>query len=489
MVLPITLNSYGDGKGTIQSTKRLGVYILNASHIKVSNINLEGDYVGNFSGAENTIANAWVGVLVESTSKNCINVIVDNVNASNFKWSGIRFDSKNAAFSVQNSTIKNCETHSNGNRGIGTSAKNGGWNKDIMILNCRSYDNHGWNSQDITVQGCLAYNNGAYNDSDAGGVGIWASSSKNVLFQFNESHSNKTRFRDGGGFDIDGGVDSALVQYNYSHDNFGPGFLVFQHKTGSTLKNVTLRYNISENDGHFINRNNKKHSAIDVNRVGNPVSGIENVFIYNNTTFTDKDYVGSIFVNKNNGDELIKNIHVHNNLLITPIRANARRFEDSNVKHQSNYVDTDNSTVQNPGRGGNLLPNKALNTLEAYQLKNNPDVINSGSNLNQQFGFNVGSRDFYGNSIPKNGAFDIGAHEYTGGGNQPQNPCEEKLVNGGFQLGSNLFANWKVHKGNGSQANGSINQYGVAHLNISNAGSFDYVRCSIMARWLRCESR
>jgi len=201
---PIILNSYGGGKATIQSAKRLGVYIENVSHIKVNNINLVGDYVGNFSGEENKTAKAFVGVLVKSSSKNCTNVVVENVQASKFKWAGIRFDSHKSGLGVQNSSIRNCATFLNGNRGIGTSSKDGGCNKNILITNCRTYDNHGWNSVpkgsgihisgscNVTVQHSVAYNNGAYNNSDAGGFGIWASGSSDVLFQFNESYNNKT---------------------------------------------------------------------------------------------------------------------------------------------------------------------------------------------------------------------------------------------------------------------------------------------------------
>lgn len=481
---PIEINSYGGGKAIISASSTLGVLVEDASHIIIKNLIVRGEYVGLNTGA-NVESKTNAGILVKSKLKNCDKVLIENVEVSKFKWSGIRFDSENAAYAVQNSTIRNCRTFLNGNRGIGAKGKNGARNKNILIENCITYDNHGWNevptgsgihvsgSNGIMVQNCVAYNNGKYNESEAGGFGIWASSSSNVLFQFNESHSNKTRRADGGGFDIDGGVQNAVVQYNYSHDNDGAGFLVYQHNTGSAVKNVTVRYNISQNDGL-----NGKHASIDVNRVGNPPNGIENVFVYNNTVFTNKESIASIKVRKNEDRALIKNVHVYNNLLIRPNTANAYIIGGSNVNRKNNHIDTqfnsNNSVVKLPGQGTTLLPNKKLNTLDAYRLKNNQAVVNKGLNLKQQFGFDVGVRDFYGVAIPKNGAFDIGASEFTGTENPIPQPCTEKLKNANFATGSNLSANWNFHKSDGTQAAASINEFGVAQMNLSNAGSFNY---------------
>lgn len=480
---PIEINSYGGSKATINASSTFGILVEDASYIIVKNLIVRGKYVGLTTGV-NIESKTNAGILVKSKLKNCEKVLIENVEVSKFKWSGIRFDSENTAYAVQNSTIRNCRTFLNGNRGIGTKGKNGARNKSILIKNCITYDNHGWNevptgsgihisgSNGITVQNCLAYNNGKYNESEAGGFGIWASSSSNVLFQFNESHSNKTRRADGGGFDIDGGVQNAVVQYNYSHDNDGAGFLVYQHNTGGIVKNVTVRYNISQNDGL-----NGKHASIDVNRVGNPPNGIENVFVYNNTVFTNNESIASIKVRKNEDRALIKNVHVHNNLLIRPNTANAYIIGGSNVNRKNNHIDTqfnsNNSVVKFPGQGTTLLPNKKLNTLEAYRLKNNQAVVNKGLNLKQQFGFDVGVRDFYGVAIPKNGAFDIGASEFTGTINQPQ-PCTEKLKNATFATASNLSTNWDFHKSEGTQAAASINEFGAAQINLSNAGSFNY---------------
>lgn len=80
-------------------------------------------------------------------------------------------------------------------------------------------------------------------------AGIWAWDSNNILLQFNESYANRTIGVDGDGFDFDGGVTNSVMQYNYSHDNDAAGFLLAQYAFApQAMKNIVIRYNISEND-------------------------------------------------------------------------------------------------------------------------------------------------------------------------------------------------------------------------------------------------
>ena len=106
-------------------------------------------------------------------------------------------------------------------------------------------------------------------------VGIWAWDSRNIIIQYNESFNNKTgATKDGGGFDLDGGMVNSIMQYNYSHDNDGPGYLLAQFSYAREHKENIVRYNISENDCR-INRYGIIHIWGD----------IEDAFIYNNTIF------------------------------------------------------------------------------------------------------------------------------------------------------------------------------------------------------------
>ena len=62
-----------------------------------------------------------------------------------------------------------------------------------------------------------------------GPVGIWTWHADQVIIQFCVSHHNRSTGVDGGGFDFDGGVTNSILQYNYSHDNHGSGYLICQY--------------------------------------------------------------------------------------------------------------------------------------------------------------------------------------------------------------------------------------------------------------------
>ena len=128
----------------------------------------------------------------------------------------------------------------------------------------------------------------------------------------NESHHNRTgSSKDGGGFDLDGGVRNSIVQYNYSHDNDGSGFLLAQFEGAKEFHSNIIRYNLSENDGrknayggvHLWSTGASggiRGTTVYQNRIiltksanGNPAAvdcltdGIHNIRFYNNTFETD----------------------------------------------------------------------------------------------------------------------------------------------------------------------------------------------------------
>ena len=110
-------------------------------------------------------------------------------------------------------------------------------------------------------------------------AGIWPWSSDNVLFQYNEVCRLKDN-QDGMGFDADDNCAHLVFQYNYSHDNGGGFFLVIgvgdDMEPGSIgLHDVTIRYNVSENDG-----DNGKNAAFRLDG-----DGVHDVAIYNNTLY------------------------------------------------------------------------------------------------------------------------------------------------------------------------------------------------------------
>ena len=85
-------------------------------------------------------------------------------------------------------------------------------------------------------------------------AGIWPWSADNTIIQFNEVSGHKAKW-DGQGFDSDFNSFGTIIQYNYSHDNYG-GFLLVCNQGQSLGQNhnigtvdTIIRGNVSINDG------------------------------------------------------------------------------------------------------------------------------------------------------------------------------------------------------------------------------------------------
>jgi hypothetical protein len=76
--------------------------------------------------------------------------------------------------------------------------------------------------------------------------------SDHVTIQYCISYRNKTSKggKDGGGFDLDGGVTNSLIQYCLSYENEGAGYGLFQYPGASGWANNVIRYCVSINDAH-----------------------------------------------------------------------------------------------------------------------------------------------------------------------------------------------------------------------------------------------
>lgn len=101
------------------------------------------------------------------------------------------------------------------------------------------------------IQYNVVHDVGRNTDTCGGPAGIWAYASNNVVIQYNESYGVGPVGQPGGGcdwngFDLDGSVTNSTMQYNYAHDNFGAGYLLY---IAGTWSGNVVRYNLSENDG------------------------------------------------------------------------------------------------------------------------------------------------------------------------------------------------------------------------------------------------
>ncbi len=80
-------------------------------------------------------------------------------------------------------------------------------------------------------------------------VGIWPAKTINTLIQYNEVYRTRYNHTDGQGYDVDLSSSDTTLQYNYSEENEG-GFLLLMYSDVADIgTGVTVRYNVSVNDG------------------------------------------------------------------------------------------------------------------------------------------------------------------------------------------------------------------------------------------------
>jgi hypothetical protein len=111
---------------------------------------------------------------------------------------------------------------------------------------------NGWKTG--TIQYNLIHDIGANVTSCGGTSGIETYNSNAVTISYNEVFNVQpspayTAGCDWNGIDLDGGTTNSTVQYNYTHNNAGAGYLGYNgNPSGTTWGPNTYRYNISEND-------------------------------------------------------------------------------------------------------------------------------------------------------------------------------------------------------------------------------------------------
>lgn len=452
---PVTISSYGNGRATINAGNGYGIFAYNTSGFLIDNLVLAG------SGMD---INSKYGIFFYNDLTGDIKldlVEITNCEVYGFREFGIIFGGETGNSGYTNVLIENNKVHDILDVGIFTygafsSTKTGYAHSNVTVRNCEVYNIKGYakgshsgngivlsDVQHSVIEHCTAYNSGSGNTFTGGGpVGIWYWDADDVIIQFNEvygmaSGSNK----DGGGFDLDGGVTNGIMQYNYSHDNEGAGYLIGQFTGARPMANITVRYNISQNDastnGGSIYLFNGQNSL-----------AMKNIYAYNNTLYTNKQasnrQIAAIkllpWKTMNN------NLNFHNNILHVEEGVNfievptgyAGTFTGNlyysagssfNILyHGINYnslADFREKTLQetvnglpvgyqgNPlltdaGNGGIIGFGNKLSNLEAYKLQPDSPTVTNGIVVP----YNVGDRDFYGNQLPQTGNTQIGAHKY-----------------------------------------------------------------------------
>jgi hypothetical protein len=451
---PIAVDSYGTGRAIVNAGDANGLLAYNAGGISVEDIEFRGP--GRINNPED-------GVFFFNDLPGDVTlpyVRIDNVEASGFE-SGVVVGAFNGGSGYRDVRLTRITVHDNVRTGLivygpaFNPAAPDYVNEDVYVSEVTAYNNSG-DPNDVvrnsgsgivlgsvkrgTIERSLAYNNGFLCAAPEGPVGIWAYDSTDVTIQFNESHHNRTGGpADGGGFDLDQNTSNSRLQYNYSHDNDGPGFLLYTGQSNQAHRGNTVRFNISQNDG----RRNRQAGIL----LGGK---LYDTHVYHNSIYMAKGASGSpaaVRVVSAGGS----GIRIRNNVLYTeggvPLVV-APAVGLSKLQYQGNdyfpggesfgikwgsqtysslsawrtatgqekYLENPTGLSidpqwLSPGGGGTLNDPFALAALSAYEMKDTSQLIDEGLPLPELFGSSIGPHDYYGSPVPSGGGPEVGAYE------------------------------------------------------------------------------
>ncbi|MBI3235850.1 MAG: hypothetical protein HYZ42_17745, partial [Bacteroidetes bacterium] len=392
---------------------------------------------------------------------------IEGLEVSGFEKSGIQIGSWPADGSrsgFDSVIIKNCIAYENALSGISifgyySLSDTLYSHQNIYISRCKAYKNdgllglttHSGNGiiigqvENAVIEYCEAYENGKNNNNPSGGpAGIWTWDSKRVTIQHSYSHHNRSQTGDGDGFDLDGGTRECILQYNYSHDNDGPGLLVAQYGGARKMKSNIVRYNISENDG-------KGLGALIWS--GEPIGTLtaERIDFYNNTIYVDSTLnpTGNAGIAVYGNQETMQHIRVANNIVmanhhgvhIDINRANNLKFynnvyfdfgngyifkDDGSSysllnawrvgKNQEKYNGKSvgyalNPLLINPGKADSIAGVDSLTSILAYMFKASSTIIGKGLYIDSLLGMKNLITDYYGDTVLTKIQYTPGAFE------------------------------------------------------------------------------
>ena len=318
---PVLISSYGRGRATLLSASETGILVRETPWVTVSNLTLEASEGNDGDGIRFDRNREGSTRLAGLTICGC--------SVTGFAWHGIMVDALQHTNGFEKIRIEDCVARKNRHAGIMVYGGNptgriGHPHSDVVIRRCLAADNPGdpdllqhHSGSGIFVDGvdsgevtdCVAACNGAECRSDRGGpVGIWAHASRRIVIARCESFGNQSSLRDGGGFDLDGGCEDSVMRGNFSHDNHGPGFLVYTYQGAPySDRGCRVMENISIHDG----QRGTGYAGIQIGAEGGCL--ILDLEVSRNTVIAPAGSVGAMRISGHN-------IHanVRSNLVVAP---------------------------------------------------------------------------------------------------------------------------------------------------------------------------
>ena len=460
---PVVIGSYGVGRATVDGLNSFAIFLDNAGFIEIENLIVTSTFTGGSSSA-------GIFVLTNTTAAVKYDGIkITNTEVSNFIDGGITIGTYGTGTRAgfENLTIDGCSVHGNGEHGIkvyGEEDPTDYNHSNLQILNSVAFENPGNPAttklntghgivisqvDQVLVQGCISYRNGSdIAVTIKGPMGIWLYDVSQGLVEFCESYEIYTDLAPdgtiigGGGIGIDGGSKNCVIQYCYTHDNEGPGYLLDNYDDTKSTDGLVVRFNISQNDAR-----DGVYGAIYCHKA--PTASLDNMDIYHNTVYMSASssasspmacinfgvgginsrILGNIFYTDGSLPVIIENgapnagLTIQKNLYFSSGVApafiqNGTAFSGVAAWQASTGFETDAGTstalttdpgLNSPGTAGTVGDASLLSTLTEYQLSSSSTLSVDGVNLTSDFGINVGPRDFFDFPIPMTGLVGMGS--------------------------------------------------------------------------------
>jgi hypothetical protein len=397
----VKVSAYGGiGPATllVDSSISFGVQFVDSSNVEISNLNVinsgntrkfNGIHLLSQSKTQQLLPNHHIhdiyvqgfynGIEIEATG--CFgfsNVLVERVNATGSSISGIGSNGADSGtcYSHYNITVSECIAYEN----PGDPTMTNNWSGSGICLSAV-------NTSLITHS--IAYRNGMKNGHQGGGpVGIWFWETFNgkishcVSFE-NDNGKPPLTSNDGGGFDLDGGCESCVIEYSLSYNNTGPGYLICSFGGDSVTKNNIIRYSVSYADG---------------TRASNGGSAVN---FYTPDSLNGNYFYGNTFVQVLSDIPLISvipygpppnDVQFHNNAFLSLSGSPFLSFPTAQMPPQSLF--NSNEYWFSQGQFKIEWGNKEFNSLSAWKTATGNEANGTDINPNISYG------DFFHNCVP-----------------------------------------------------------------------------------------
>lgn len=433
---PIIIDKYDTGKRPAihgQGLKQYTLLLQNIEYWEVSNLEITN------RGEERTPGRRGVSILAENFG-DCRHIVLDSLEIHEVNGSLVKSEGGGSAIWWKNSgdqvktrfvglVIQNCHIHHCERNGINSNGytRRDNWHpsQGVVIRNNLLEQVPGDGIVPIGCEGVLIEHNVMRDCPDIlshqeAAAGIWPWSSDNTLIQFNEVSGHKAKW-DGQGFDSDFNCRGTIIQYNYSHDNYG-GFLLICNK-GDTFgtpgnigtKNSIIRYNVSINDGIRPYPTQQKGWFSPVMHITGPVQGTK---IYNNVIIIpekENAEMDQAIVDMDNwGDAWPQDTWFANNVFFVQGQSAFRPREDEGTVFTHNCYfgeidvvpDDSNAVFSDPEFANVSARGDGFDILRAFMITKKSPLNNSGIPIREK-----GLSDLFGNPVPDIFC-NIGVHQF-----------------------------------------------------------------------------